>query len=251
MSEQVAKVGSIRSRIQRSVSSSKTETTHVDGKMQKIRPLEDATAQPIVGTDEKGRNVHQAMLYARGKSLVEGIDSVCIVQARTSTWGGPKWSNSKSDDVLTSFRQSSKNFDSNTNIAYRFAFVKVGDLTNTEDIVNNLKDNPLFIRNFYSNDFTDVITDEQAIWLAKPDTDEQGNITQTMEQKIEKTMEKLALKDKDGNYILDAQDSIVFRQSFAVATLINDFTSVSWKKGSKGGKGLDDAKRLLKEYLLG
>jgi hypothetical protein len=214
-------------------SASGTELSHVST-MVKIHALEEAKEQDHMQFDNKGRSVRKPMLYARGKSLVEGIDSLCIVQALTSTWGGPKFSNSKSGNILTDFRASSKSFDTNENVRYRFAFVKVGDESDTNAIEQALKDSTICIKNYYSNDIWDVLTDEQIQMIAN------GNLD------MEKTAKKLLLRDKDSNLILDVNGDVVYRQSFAVESYEDDYLNVIWKKGGKG-LTIDKAIEIVKE----
>lgn len=215
------------------VSENAVEAAHVS-KMDNVHDKAYGKSLPIIGHGDKGKQIHQAFVYSRGMSMVEGIHSICIAQCITQSWGGPKFGNSKTGNILTGFQQSSKSFDTNENVKYRYAFVKVGDMALTSDIEAELAKKAVYIKNYYSNSVMNVLTDEQIQMIANDKLD------------IVKVADKLLLRDKDGNAILDINGNIVFRQSFAEGEYQGDYVDVTWKKGGKG-LSIDKALEIVAE----
>lgn len=216
--EKTIEVGSL---VGKGGSANATETNHINSVMNKLCSLESLLEEDIIGTNNKGRDIHRAKVYAFGPSLTEGINSICIGQVRTSLWGGKRFHNSKSDNILGDFRDSTVDLGGNMNKSYRFAFYKIGDKTDINKLVEHFAKSEFILQNVYSNDPSKVLTEEQFAMM----------LTGTLDPV--KVADKLTLRDKDLKLILDMFDKKVFRQTFVKATYVDDINDVAWKRKAK------------------
>ena len=227
------------------------QVAHITGKMQRVDSLVGVDLNDAdfisklddLGVDSKGRKVKKALIYAVGPHFITGVDSVCIAQAHVNTFGRV-FHNSETfnpfEPTIRDFTDNKELSEEKMNIRWRYGFVLKGNMMDPILAQKHLDESSAYIRSSYSNDIDLLLTKEQK-WHVKSIFDKmvaEGASEEVagkyVAEYFAKLKDKMIIRDKDKNAVLDTKDRKVYRANFVVPSICDDrfFTDITWK-GSK------------------